>query len=628
MFSYPIPADEQHRLQVLDSLALDVAAPLEEVQLLAELASRIAGTPIALVSLVGADDQIFIANIGLPDVSGTSREVAFCAHAIMDRHQLVVPDALVDARFCNNPMVTAGPGIRAYVGSVLEPEPGANVGTLCVIDTRPRSFSAEVLKQLDHLSRAIAALLRGHRDCLTLQARLRVEALQQNVLRDLAHRDQLTGLLNQAGFRQGVDAFLQQAAQGATLAVIDVDHFKQVNDRWGHPFGDRYLKLIADGLQTGLGPDAMVGRIGGDEFAVLFRSGSHEQHLMALDRARLTIVSGVMELGKSDLGKLSIGLCAVETSRAQTFEALYQRADVALYASKDRGRNVTSVFSQELDQRYNIRVLRARFSEALEQGRIEAFFQPKVHLHNAQIFGFELLARWHDGHRGLVSPAEFEPLFTDPFVASELTRNMIGAAIKAQCALRVQGCAAVRMAVNVTHFDLSNPLFIEETEWRLAKSDLDWTCLELEVTENAILDLSGPEVCKSMATIRGRGGLIALDDFGTGHAGLVHLRDWPIDVLKLDKAFVRDIVENDRDEAIVRSMVALAQRLDMRVIAEGVERIEVAEKLYAMGCTEGQGFLYSPAVEWHEAIEMLKSPERFSAAVTGFRNAAGHGATG
>jgi EAL domain-containing protein (putative c-di-GMP-specific phosphodiesterase class I) len=221
--------------------------------------------------------------------------------------------------------------------------------------------------------------------------------------------------------------------------------------------------------------------------------------------------------------------------------------------------------------------------------------------------GFELLARWRDRRRGLLLPADFEPLLSDQVIAPDLTRHMLGAAISAQRDLHRRGVTALRMAVNVTHFDLSDPSFVEETEARLAGAGLDWSSLELEVTERAILADVDHEIKRSLAAIRQRGGLVALDDFGTGHASLLHLRDWPIDVLKLDKEFVRRIAVDQKDEAIVGSIIGLARRLGLGVTAEGIETGEVAAKLLDMGCFEGQGYLYSAGVVWSEALRYIGS---------------------
>ncbi len=202
-----------------------------------------------------------------------------------------------------------------------------------------------------------------------------------------------------------VDAALGSAGGSEALAVIDVDHFKQVNDRFGHPFGDRYLTLIASSLLEGLGANPIVGRIGGDEFAALLEPGSREDHLAAVERVLSAIRAAVAEIGQPGLGQLSTGLCRISDAPEPAFEALYQRADVALYAAKDRGRNRMCVFSEELDGLYNLGAQRARFSDALAAGRIVPFLQPKIDLASGLTAGFELLARWRDPRRGLLSPA-------------------------------------------------------------------------------------------------------------------------------------------------------------------------------------------------------------------------------
>jgi diguanylate cyclase (GGDEF)-like protein len=597
MSTHPIPENESDRLHFLRNLRLDFSAPIPELQKLAEVASVLADTPIALVSLVDAEAQTFAANVGLPGVEGTSRDVAFCAHAIMGSDQLVVSDAEADPRFRDNPLVTGAPDIRSYVGSVLEPEDGVRLGTLCVIDTKARDFSSDVLAQLDRLSDAATALLLAYRDRLALRERLALKEGQQAVLRKKADCDPLTGLLNQAGFRERVEAKLAKARGPETLAIVDVDHFKQVNDRWGHPFGDRYLQTIAEGLSKNLGADAVVGRIGGDEFAALLPAESPEAQTTAIDRARTWIRGAAVDLGKPELGRLSIGLCSFAQVPERSFEALYQRADIALYATKERGRNATTRFSKDLDAHFNLRALRARFAEALTMGEVRPYFQPKVRLCDGRVAGFELLARWHDPRRGLLMPAQFHKVLTDPSVGPELTRRMIAGAIEALVEASKRGMPPVRMAINVTHHDLGDATFVEETDWRLRGAGLDWRYLAFEVTEKAILNDTQSEVRRRLEEIRERGSEVALDDFGTGHAGLLHLRDWPIDVLKLDATFVKGIVENDRDRAIVHSMVDLAHRLDLKVVAEGIEVASVARQLHDMGCAEGQGFLFSAAVD-------------------------------
>jgi EAL domain-containing protein (putative c-di-GMP-specific phosphodiesterase class I) len=171
------------------------------------------------------------------------------------------------------------------------------------------------------------------------------------------------------------------------------------------------------------------------------------------------------------------------------------------------------------------------------------------------------------------------------------------------------------MAINVTHHDLSGLDFLQIVEWRLEEAGLDWSHLSFELTERSILDDPHRDVEKTLSAIRERGGEVALDDFGTGHAGLLHLRDWPIDVLKLDATFVRDASDNGRNEAILKSMIELAERLDLQVIAEGIEAVGIAEKLREMGCSCGQGFLFSPAVSQPDALELLSGKAQTSFSV-------------
>jgi EAL domain-containing protein (putative c-di-GMP-specific phosphodiesterase class I) len=276
---------------------------------------------------------------------------------------------------------------------------------------------------------------------------------------------------------------------------------------------------------------------------------------------------------------------------------LYQRADVALYAAKDRGRNTTCIFANKLNDEYNLRTQRARFEDALIAGEIEPFFQPKVDLATGQTVGFEMLARWRDPRRGLLTPAYFHRLLTDRQIAPRLTTLMISHAIATHREWKGRSGLSPHFAVNVTHHDLGDPGFVEQTDWLLRGGGLDWSHLELEVTETAILNDTDDQVRKSMIQARQHGGKISLDDFGTGHASLIHLRDWPIDILKLDMGFVREITTNPKDAAIVSSIISLAHRLGLTVVAEGIETHEVANKLQGMGCQIGQGYLFSPAVD-------------------------------
>jgi GAF domain-containing protein len=243
--SFPMPRNEAHRLSVLNGLRLNFDEPIRELQHLCDLASKIAGTEIALVSLVGEFDQTFAANTGLNGVGSTSREVSFCAHTIMDSKQLIVAHAGEDPRFMDNPLVTGDPGIRAYAGTPLEPEAGTRIGALCVIDRKPQSFSQETLDQLRSLSETATALLVAHRDKLRLKDALQESAAREAEVRRLSEADHLTGLKNGRYFWDYLASRVAIVGDPLALVLIDADHFKLINDRYGHAFGDQYLRDFA-----------------------------------------------------------------------------------------------------------------------------------------------------------------------------------------------------------------------------------------------------------------------------------------------------------------------------------------------------------------------------------------------
>ncbi|MGR3496076.1 putative bifunctional diguanylate cyclase/phosphodiesterase [Citreimonas sp.] len=597
----PIPENDVHRLAAIASLGIEDADVVRGLESVMRLAADIAQTPIALVSLVGETKQRFIEGLGLDGISETLREAAFCAHAIVSSDQLVVPDALKDPRFRDNPLVTGDPKIRAYAGSVLEPFEGMRVGTLCVIDRQPREFSNDVLERLAHLSTIANSLLLAHRDRVELRQR-------EEDLRRKAETDPMTGLLNTSTFRKKVDQSLKSLS-ARSFAIVDVDFLKLANDRFGHPFGDMYLKTISRVLRDEFGEDAIVGRTGGDEFSILFEEGTVTAQMGSVDRVRSELRKRMKALGKPMLGGISVGLCAVPSAEgwpnAQTFQHLYQAADIALYKSKSDGRDTTVVYSRSMDGRLNLRAQRQSFGAAVKEGSIVTFFQPKVDLDTRAIVGFEALVRWQDPERGVLAPAEFSRLLDDRHVGPEITQMMIQNVIKIRAAWLDRGVVMPRVAVNITHHDLYDPDFLKTTEIRLKAGGLSLADLDFEITEEAILHKDDDQVRRSLKGIRDAGAEVALDDFGTGHATLLHLRDWPIDVLKIDQSFIFTLTSEPRNEAIVSSIVSIANKLGLKTIAEGVEQVDVAKALQSMGCQQAQGYLFGKPMDGDTAFELV-----------------------
>ena len=341
--SFPIPENEEERLASLDGLRIDFANPVEEVQRLCALASEIAETPIALVSLVMATEQRFIANVGLEGCEGTSREDAFCAHAIMSDKQLVVPDATADPRFANNPLVTGDPSIRLYAGTVLQPDEGQGVGTLCVIDRKPRVLSDKVLGQLDTIGKAVSALLAGHRDKLRLLELVEEKRASAEAFRAAAETDPLTQVLNSAAFWLRVNTAVSANKTGA-IFVIDVDHFKDVNDSYGHPAGDAFLRVLAGALTKVLPGDALIARLGGDEFGAYLPMKARQGELETIAGAlRGEVREAAGRLSPPLSGALSIGIARHPVDGLEA-GLLYRRADAALYTVKSAGRDGFRLF--------------------------------------------------------------------------------------------------------------------------------------------------------------------------------------------------------------------------------------------------------------------------------------------
>ncbi len=597
--AYPIPHNEARRLAELESLQVSTEEPIPELQGLCEVLAYMSSAPVALVSLVDEHEQIFAANVGLPGVTGTPRNVAFCAHAIMSDALLVVENAEDDPRFAQNPLVTGQPYIQAYAGAPLIMGDDLRVGTLCMIDFQPRPFTAEQLANLKRLSEAAAAILKSHRTQRDLKAELYRAREREKQLRESARRDGLTGLLNTTNFWAAANARLNRTAtqEYGALILVDVDNFKMVNDRYGHALGDTYLKTFADVLsgagKASLPPGSLVGRLGGDEFAVYLHGGVD----IAMSARALTaqwreeLAAAAQALRKPELGRASIGV-ALSPDHGDDLETLYQLADVALYAAKENGRNRTVVYNPRLGTHLNLRALRAQLLSALDQGEIVPFYQPKVDLKTGQIAGVEVLSRWHHPKRGLLVPHEFAAAFKDRSVSPQITRSIFLSTLEDMVRWRDLGLPQGRVAINTTVYDLTDARFVPDMDQILHHTGMSWDCITIEVTEAVVMGRRTDQVYASLRDLRSKGARIALDDFGTGYGGLQHFRSWPIDTIKIDRSFICRLPESEEDLRIVRAIIDLAHDFNMLVVGEGIETPAQARCLRDLSCDLAQGYLF------------------------------------
>nr|WP_052232021.1 EAL domain-containing protein [Methylobacterium sp. ZNC0032] len=424
------------------------------------------------------------------------------------------------------------------------------------------------------------------------------EARQQNValveqesrIRFLAHHDDLTSLQNRFAFRgQIAKSLLRKGGEPANVALLflDLDHFKDVNDTLGHPVGDLLLLSVAERLATCVRDTECVARLGGDEFAVLSLGQDQPRQAQALGARIIEVLSQPYVIQDRTISiSASVGIAIAE---GPDFDAdlLLKQADLALYEAKAQGRGVCCVFTAAMDEQLRARLaLEMDLRKAIEDQQFELSYQPIFDLRTGTLRGFEALLRWHHPERGLVGPADFVPLAEETRLIVEIGEWVIRQA----CANAVQLPGDLRIAVNLSPVQLIFGDAVATVRGILAETGLDPARLELEITETALLANDN----RNLATLRGLKALgvrIVLDDFGTGYSSLSHLRLFPLDKVKIDRSFVRDMTAHSDSAAIVAAVAALATELGMATTAEGIETQDQLDAVDRAGCTEAQGYL-------------------------------------
>ncbi len=422
----------------------------------------------------------------------------------------------------------------------------------------------------------------------------------------LAHYDGLTELPNRILFREKLERSLKALRPGDQLAVlyIDIDEFKSVNDALGHPVGDELLKGVADRLRGCIGDTDVAARLGGDEFAVIQTAIKDRGETTRLvDRIHSAIRQPFYCLGHLITTDASIGI-AVAPGDGADLDALLKNADLALYGAKGDGRRTYRFFEAGMDQRARARrSLELELRQAISDGGgLEAHYQPVVNLEDGRVSCCEALLRWRHPERGMISPEEFIPIAEDSGLINQLGLWVLNTA----CAEAVTWPDHVRVAVNVSPVQFRSQSLALNVAAALAASGLAASRLELEITE-AVLIRDDDVALDMLHQLRKLGVRIALDDFGTGYSSLSYLQRFPFDKIKIDRTFVRDIAGPGASSSIVQAVVNIAAASAMTTTAEGVETEQQRKLLHALGCTEMQGWLFSPAIPAAAARELLLS---------------------
>jgi len=412
-----------------------------------------------------------------------------------------------------------------------------------------------------------------------------------------AHHDALTGLANRMLLIDRLEHAMAQAdSDGHALWVlfVDLDRFKRINDSLGHKAGDAVLKSVAQRMQAHMRPADTIARLGGDEFVLVLSdwpAGSLSLGLVQrmMDAVRAPYAAN----GNAILISCSVGI-AVYPGDAATAELLVERADVAMYRAKEAGRNNAHFYKAEMNALAMNRLrMESDLRGALQANEFVLHYQPQMDLKSGRIVGVEALLRWQHMRPGLRQPAEFIGVAEEIGLIVPIGDWVLNQACQQAVAWQSAGLPAMHMAVNLSARQFAQPGLVASVSAALERSGLQPSLLEIEITESLMMT-DVEQAVATLADLKRLGVRVSVDDFGTGHSSLYYLKRFPIDVLKIDRSFVRDIVSDADDAAIVAAIISLAHSLDMTVVAEGVEHADQLIYLARCGCDTVQGYMISP----------------------------------
>jgi diguanylate cyclase (GGDEF)-like protein len=616
MMTPPIPVDEARRLAALHATSLFGTGPEESFDRITRMAAKLLRVPTALISLVGSDTQWFKSRCNFA-AQYTSRDVSFCGHAILTDQPLVVADAANDPRFADNPIVTGAPHVRFYAGVQLYSVDRAKLGTLCIIDSKPRELDAAELAELHDLARMVEELI-YHRQ-LAMAAQQLHDQLQQNASRAelaasagqvefLLTHDTLTGLANRQSLLDAIRdsvAGWRRNATPAAVACLNIDRFKRINDALGHAAGDEVLVAVTRCMQAGLGADDLLARTGSDEFVLLLNQPGDDAALRTrLQRLMESVNGSVSWAGKDISITCSLGFACFPQD-GEDADTLLSNANTAMRHAKETGGARVLRFApaqrRELGRRM---ALEHQLHRAIEREELFLQYQPKIDLQGGTLAGFEALLRWRHPEYGVVPPEEFVPILEETGLIVPVGDWLVRTAVKQMAAWQAAGVPEIPVAVNLSARQFLQGDVVALVRELLLEEQIAPHLLELELTES--LSMADPERSLAiMKELRALGVTLSIDDFGTGYSSFSYLKRLPIDKLKIDKSFVHDMVHSSDARAIVQAIVAMAHRMNLKVVAEGVESAPQALALRDTGCDQAQGYYYARPLDASEAGNFL-----------------------
>ncbi len=422
---------------------------------------------------------------------------------------------------------------------------------------------------------------------------------QKNALRQQAHYDGLTGLANRTLFNDTLEKKISEANRKHTklaLFFIDLDRFKQINDSLGHSSGDMVLKIVSERINKKLRGEDVLARLGGDEFSILMEDLNKSHDAVQLAQKIIDILEQPIDVeGHTVYVSSSIGI-SLYPEDAKNAQDLLKNADAAMYKAKDEGRNNFQFYSAEMTELAFERLLmETNLRQALINEEFVVYYQPQVDGRTDKLIGMEALVRWKHPAMGLVSPAKFIPLAEETGLIVQMDRWVMKTAMRQIAKWYEKGFNPGTLALNLSMRQLQKDDFIQVLTKTIENTGFKSEWLELEVTEGQIMNNPDASIM-TLNHISQLGIELAIDDFGTGYSSLPYLKKLPINKLKIDQSFVRDLPDSEEDVEITKAVIALTKSLNLRVIAEGVETKEQKEFLVENGCENIQGYYYSKPI--------------------------------
>ncbi|MBH5400505.1 GAF domain-containing protein [Bradyrhizobium sp. CNPSo 4010] len=580
------------------------------VCLAASNGAKFTSTTIALAR-PGTDQLEIVAAAG--PSAGTTRNVrlsidperpegrGMSGTAFRTRQPCISNDYLNDDRVRVFHPIVRGDGARSGAAFPLIVNDQA-VGVMIYMSTEPATFTPEFVALLQRLADNVSfAMENFDRADEKNKADERIEYLaSHDSLTDLPNRETFNGLL-----RQAIDAAHRHDHRFAVL-FIDLDRFKVINDSLGHEAGDLLLLEVANRLRGALRASDVVARLGGDEFVVILDQCGEIEDVQRIATGLLAALAEPMQLaGHECHSTASIGI-AMYPANGSDAQTLTKNADMAMYLAKEDGKNGYRFFSNEVKTQSIERLsLESALRRALEREQFSLNYQPKVDIATGQITGVEALLRWTHPDLGNVSPAQFIPLAEETGLIVPIGRWVLKEACAQAMAWQRRGLLPVSMAVNLSPRQFADEHLLQDVDEALAASGMSPVLLQLEVTESMMMRNVG-RALKVLDSIQSRGIRLAIDDFGTGYSSMSLMKHFPIDTIKIDRSFVRDLPQDSEDQAIAQAIISMGKALGMTVVAEGVENAEQEAFLRAHGCDEMQGFLVSKPLPARQMSELLR----------------------